>query len=378
MSFKFWSKRGVGATSTLTTFNDGRFLLGGSTSDIPSVHSATQLISGSIAGAPLNLYLKSGEITDRSKLNKLLAEPMTGVSGQYWLRMVVMDILLYGNAFAEIVGSLTDIQELRYIKYSSCSVLVDVSTGKPLYYNITPADGGKVKKISFDSVLHFRGVPDVAISPFVGKNVLSKFAQTLQFDAEVRKKSLSWLTNLIRPSIIFTSEANLKPETLREYRENIERVLSGDNFGKAIALGKGSSLKALELNGSLVDGDVVKLQHANASDIYNLFGLDYAILHSENSKYASFQQLQASMLKTCFNAIMCSIEGELNVKLLLSDAFEFRFDRSGFVKGDPEAYSAMILDQYKEGIIDDKTARKKLGYPPTMKVNSKPKGDNNE
>ena len=368
MNLKFWEKRGMGATSSLTTLNDGRFLLGSNNADIPAVHSATQLISGSIASAPLNIYLKNGEFVERSKLNKLLDEPMAGVSGQYWKRMLVMDILYYGNAFCEIVGSLNDIKELRYMKYSSCSVMVDVTTGKPLYYNITPSDGGKIRKLPYDSVLHFRGVPDVAISPFIGKNVLSRYAQTLQYDAELRNKSLTWLKNMVKPSIIFSSDMNLKPETLKDYRESIERIAGGADFGKTIALGKGATISTLSFKGSLVDGEVSVLKQANASDIYNLFGLDYAILHSENSKYASFQQLQASMLKTCFNAIMVSIEAELNVKLLLSDSFEFRFDRSGFIKGDPEAYSSMILAQYEKGIIDDATARKKLGYPPSMKM----------
>ena len=368
MNFKFWEKRGVGATSTLTTLNDGRFLLSSGAQSVPAVFSAVQLISGSIAAAPLDLYLKNGEIVERNKINRLLDEPMPGVSGQLWRRMVVMDILYHGNAFCEIVGSLNDIQELQYIKYSSCSVMVDVSTGKPLYYNITPADGGKVKKLSFDSVLHFRGVPDVTVSPFVGKNILRSFAETITYDADIRSKSVQWLSNLVKPSIVLSTTDNIKPETIKDYRENLASLIGGSNIGKSLVLGNGTTVKALELKGSLLDGDVSKLQHANASDIYNLFGLDYAILHSENSKYASFQQLQASMLKTCFNAIMASIEGELNVKLLISDAFEFKFDRSGFVKGDVEAYSAMILSQYDKGIIDAETARKKLGYPPNMKV----------
>jgi HK97 family phage portal protein len=321
--------------------------------NIPTVTACIDLICGTIASLPINLYKQSGDRTkpiddDRTAL---LNEDTNDTLNSYaWKWALVEDYLMAGAGYSYINRSRNTVKSLNYVENSKLTVLMNVD---PIFKKGQIQVNGETYRD-----FQFIKLPRKSKDGLTGKGILKENNVMLSVAYNQMIFEESMIKNGGNKRGFLKSATRLSKEAMDElklgwknlYQNNSENVLvlnNGIDFAEA-------SQTAVELQ-------LNEQKNSNAAEIGKLFLVPVNVLAGTAS-----DEEYNNWLKTCILPILSAFETALNKDLLLPSEKQnlyFAFDTSSLFAVDIEKRYKAYEIAVKNGILQTDEIRFKENYP---------------
>lgn len=334
--------------------------------ELSAVWSAVSQISNSVAKLPLYVYgRKNGSNTEIENhiIAKLLKKPNPFISKFDFFKTMVANLLLNGNAYAWIDrGSSNNINALWVLEPSSVGVNLDPSGRKLTYYI---SINGKAYQVPHTDIIHFKGL---SLDGYKGLNPIDTSKESIG----IAKASNQWLGsyygNGTSTGDILEVAAQLNKSAKDAIRAAWSEANSGlENAKKIAVLDAGMTYKQMT-NNKIVDMDFIATQRFySVEEVARIFNMPSTMLGDlSKATFSNVENLNLLYYKGCISPILCSIENELDDKLLLVNDNTFTsFDMSEELRGDTQARVSYYKELLSMGAISPNEVRIKEGFEPS-------------
>ncbi|WP_118133719.1 phage portal protein [Oceanicella sp. SM1341] len=312
-------------------------------SGIAVAHRCVMLIGELLAGVPLHVYRRDEKggrdrAADHPTYPVLHDMPNEMQTAFDFRLALVLDVLLAGNAYAEIIrNGRGQVVGLRRIDAASISV-ERLRNGRLRY---TEA-GAPAKVFLQDEILHIRyrlardGV--MGLSPIqIGRETFN-LALT-QGDTAAKQAAKGF-----RPegAVVFAQSINptQKVEVLDKLRQKIER---NDSTSGIMVLDGGADWKPFAFSSK--DAEFLESRKLTALDICRVYGVPPSAAGiTDNATYSNIGEESRALVQRCLAPMAKRIEQAMNMALLTAESrkvFFVEHDLAGLLRGDLAArYSA--------------------------------------
>ncbi|WJE54845.1 phage portal protein [Bacillus cereus] len=328
---------------------------------IPTVKSAVELISSSIAQLPIYMYVEH----DDSSIEKI-ADSRTSIlnheandfdASQVIKKKIVADYLLHGRAYLykDEKDKLhhfpaSKVQEENYTQDS-----ITVAKREYVYQGLSTVTLQEHQVIVIDS----------------GTNgLLVDSGQLFSTALEQLNYQQSLMQNGATPTGILKSASRLTQTAIDRLRESWTALYQGaKTAGKTVILEEGLDFQQLSMS-----PDKLQLTESNkqmVSEIARVFNIPESMLNSAANKYASNEQNSIQFLQGTLAPILTAIESAFDKKLLTQVekdlGYFFRFDVSELLRTTEKEKIETVTKALKDGVLSFNEARAKLDLPKVEK-----------
>lgn len=295
------------------------------------IFSAVSRISNALSAMPVQLYRSTTLV--KNKLNDMVGfEPNSNMTSCQFFKTMEACRGTEGNAYALKVfspdGTLSELRPLDPLRVKP----ILEETSNELWYKITPEHGAEYYLHNF-YILH---IPFISTNGYTGVNPVSVLFNTLQYNDEIQKFSMSQLEKGINAQVVLEAPANLG-EQQKEDMINDFMTTYKNTGGGILLLESGVQAKSLSL--SPVDAklfEVEKISRSRVAMVYNipphLLG-DYSDISFSSQEQQMLEFLMLTMLP-----IVTAYEQELTRKLLTREerkrGYHFVFDMNAILRAD--------------------------------------------
>lgn len=295
------------------------------------IFSAVSRISNALSAMPVQLYRSTTLV--KNKLNDMVGfEPNSNMTSCQFFKTMEACRGTEGNAYAlKVFGPDGTLSELRPLDPLRVKPILE-ETSNELWYKITPEHGAEYYLHNF-YILH---IPFISTNGYTGVNPVSVLFNTLQYNDEIQKFSMSQLEKGINAQVVLEAPANLG-EQQKEDMINDFMTTYKNTGGGILLLESGVQAKSLSL--SPVDAklfEVEKISRSRVAMVYNipphLLG-DYSDISFSSQEQQMLEFLMLTMLP-----IVTAYEQELTRKLLTREerkrGYHFVFDMNAILRAD--------------------------------------------
>ncbi len=320
----------------------------------------------SIGNLVSNMTIKQWENTNKGDrrvkdgLSRLVdIEPYKNMNRITWVKWLVTNLILYGEAFALPVMSRDGylIEGLQPIDYNRVSVVMKSTS----YEVIIDKLSNKPKRFAADEILHFVLNPDPN-NPFVGtgyKIPLRDVLKTLKLASDTKA---SFMQSGLMPSLIIAADSLFNNEeeedgkrptdrVIKDYKRSAER---GEPWVIPDELLKVHEIKPLTLSDIALNDNI----EADKREVAAVLGIPSYLLGVGKYDRDEFN----NFVSTKISNIAKTIEQELTKKLLISDYRYFKFDTNSLMDYSFSEKGSVYASLADKGIITPNEARDKLGF----------------
>ncbi|MCE2820312.1 MAG: phage portal protein [Phenylobacterium sp.] len=312
---------------------------------ISAVYAAVNLIAGTIATMPVQVYARQAD-GERDRLHNddlwwILNEEMTprwnAAAGWEHLGQ---SLLLRGDAFLRIrrnpMGRVLGLEPLAYDRVRP---LVQ-PPGDRLIYEISPDPllpsraAGKLEVIDQDDMIHVPGFG------FNGLQGLSPLRHALRLAAPVasamQEYSARFFSNGARPDYVLTTDQGLSPAAIDQLREQIQEAHGGlAKSRKPMLLTNG--LKTAPLSLPADEMQLLESRKFAVEEIARIYGVPpFMIGHNEKTTSwgSGVEAMGVGFVRYTLRQHLNKIEGELNRKLIRGPRKVLAFDTTDLERAD--------------------------------------------
>lgn len=324
---------------------------------INTVWACVNIISNAVASLPLDLYRRTENGREKAtdhRLYKLTKYPSLDMPAYNYMESLLVNLLVYGNAYVELVKTRGQIRELHLIPSNRISVS---DADGQVKYNYLDDDG--VVSGTFE---------DGQIMPIVGKcfnghNGLSPVEMGLKSIGLARALEafgLSYFERGARPSGFLSTSRKLSDQAVaRLKRAFADQYMGSKNSGKMIILEDG--LKYDQAQNGNDSSQFLESRRFAVEEISRLFAVPLYML-GDTSKTTSWgagiESMGISFVTYCLQPFLSRIEEAYSFYLLSDrpqsgglserDLYYFEFNVAGLLRGDQksryEAYHTALMD----------------------------------
>jgi HK97 family phage portal protein len=268
----------------------------------PVVRRAVQMITDSLATAPVHITQGGARLDAFHPLVRLLDNPSPASSGCQLREALASYLLLHGNAYVELVTGADGLPEELYALRPERMTIMAGASGWPAYYNYA-VDGQSVR-FAVDSlsgrsdVLHLKNFHP--LDDHYGCGFLDAAESAIESHNAAARWALSLLENAARPSGALTFEGgdgstSLSNEQFTRLKAEMAEHFSGSsNAGRPLLLEGGLKWQPLSL--SPTDMDFINGKNACARDIALAFGVPPMLLGIPgDATYANYQEANRAL-----------------------------------------------------------------------------------
>lgn len=326
-------------------------------------------ISGTIASLPAAVYnIEDGrrsEATDHP-LNRLIT---TGANAhQTWadfIEIVLSDVLINGNALAEIVTSVEGtVTELKPIPWRSVSVS-QTASGRLAYDFVEPALNGSTglsRRLLEDDVLHLKDRSDNGL---VGVPRLRRAAMAGENATRLDMHTGLMYENGGRPGGFLTAEGKLSEQSAMRLKQSWNSLFSGAGRGRTAVLEHGLKYEAFDTF-SPEDQEILNARRFTVEEIARVFGVPPVMVGDlSNSSFTNSETMLRFFAQSTLTQWCRKIETEFS-RSVFSDSergsFELDVDLSGLLRGDPETRWNAHQIAIDSGVLDPEEVREIEGF----------------
>lgn len=333
----------------------------------PIVYRCVKEITTAIGSVDLEVKVGEKEV-ETHDLTKLLKRPNINQSWPEFLREVVSEYLLSGNAF--ILQSPEVGKPLELFVMQSRFVTVEVGKmGLPLNYIY---DTGSFKKtFPVDQITRLSAIIDWKDynpnNKFLGLPAMSAAA----LSADVHNNGLKWNASLLenggKMSGVLQIEGEPSDDAIARLKKYFKEQFQGkDNAGGIPVATDGA--KFVPFDRSPVDMDYMSTMKETAKYIASCFGVPLFLIDNDNS---SFNNVEQAKERLWTDTVLPLLDAVLNV---LSNRFSALYNQPIEICYDADSIPALAKVRQtkvdntkglvKDGIITINEGRKELGYDP--------------
>lgn len=327
----------------------------------PWVFAANQAISRGVSRLVMKIYqydakgnrdrIRSdlpGSLGRKSvgqSLDALMRQPEPGVGRQEWLRKIVLDKGVYGNAIVtKDRNAATGMPEsLWHVPWKR--VIVQEGEDVPvLYYEVRSRTGTKdPARFSPDDVIHFGRGTDVD-SP-IGISPLAPLKFTLALHDALWRHAVSYFANAARPSGMVQLDKGASESVIKAIREQVQDLYtSPENAGRVLV----TSGNWQSITDSPDQAQIIELARLSREEVAAAYGipqpmmgiLDRAILNNTKELRNFFQ-------RDTIGVEAAAIEDDLMAQLVLASpawtSVFMEFDLAESMRPDLEALAEVAM-----------------------------------
>lgn len=356
----FWREYG-GATSFL-----GKRVSVDQALQLSTVWACVRLLSETLATLPLGFYRRNTDgsrtsATSHQLYNVLHNQPNADMTAVVFWEVVVASMLLWGNAYIEIIRSAGTVAALQFLIPARMNVRRLAGGGYEYRYRDTSSSSVE-RVIREESLMHIPawstdGV--FGISPIAyGANVFGTAIETDRASAETFRDSL-------RSPGLVTMDMLLKKQQREDIRAHVKDV---SDRGGVMVLEKGASFQKLGFDPE--SAELLASRSFNVEEICRWFGLDPAMVGHGGKDSNWGTGLEQKMLWFLIFALRkwcVRIEQAIRKDLLSPverQTLFAEFNMEGLLRGDSTARATWYQIMTRCGLMTRDEGRAKENLPP--------------
>ena len=305
------------------------------------VYRATTLIANDIARTP-------AEFSNHS-LERIWESPNRYQSGFDFRRQLMMNVLLFGNAFALINRRNNgEVYELVCLHSNSIQMVVDGPT--PYYKHSTYG------KIALEDMLHLRANN---IDGMWGQSPINLCRTALVIALNQENNVKKNAENGGLPNLAFVSQGPMNQAARQGMLNEFMKNHTGTNAGKPFIASE--NMRIEKLTSTSVASDMDLARRWSVSDVSRMFGVPTSYLaDTQGSVYGSMEFMSRMYLDSCLSHWFAMLSSEWEMKMGEEPLFDTdRITRPTMT----ETFNALRTG-VESGVISRNEARAYIDYPP--------------
>ncbi|WP_125708063.1 phage portal protein [Companilactobacillus zhongbaensis] len=322
------------------------------------VFSAIRILASDVASSPIQL-LRGETLAVKDKYFNLLNKKPNDLIDGFHLKFALMaNLLLNGNAYAEI-DDVDNPREIKFVKNSSMTVKQDEDSGA-LIYEISNSKN-QTRRVKPSHILHFKYFSQDGVT---GVSPLMSLRDELNLQKTGNKMLMGFYKNGISSNgVLKVNKSDLDADAKNHIRDEFEKVNAGSqNSSRTIVMDSSMDYTPLEIN-----ADVLKLVNSNdwsSKQIAKVFGLSTYQLGVEEN-HSSVSQTNLNYINGTLSHYFNVFSAELDFKLLSNtDKQSFRFNTDSLFSVDPQTATKNAIQAVQGGLITINEARRKMNLSP--------------
>lgn len=331
---------------------------------LSTVYRCVNLLSDSIASLPVNPYTYKGDWKsinyDDGKYNLLNVQPNPYMSAFMFKKLMIMYLLLKGNAYILIEraknGKIISLNLLQ-----SDFMTVDIIGGDIVYrYALAPEGSGAYDKSQIIHLMNY------TVDGIVGVSTLTYAADCLgiAYSSEAHAGNF-WnsggnMAGILAPK----SGATMSAKQSAAAKEALVTQLSADLGGKSnsvVVLGDGLEYQPISVNPK--DSQLLESRAFNVQEICRFFGVPPSLAYSETGKFSTAEQQSLDYLNNSLTPLIEKAESEFFRKIYLPSEWnysELKFDVENIMRLDAVSRGDFYSKMFRVGAYTTNEIREKL------------------
>lgn len=359
-----------GAQAYISTYADtGRTITPENARESPTVYACTRLISQSIARMEWRVMRREDGISVPARehpLYRLLnVEPTAYMGAMVWRESMLLDCLLYGNAYAVIErdpsGRPVGLHKLR-----ADSVEVDRGEdGTPIYSYHSAIGGGYTRSSQvwqgYD-IFHLRAP---SLDGLLGETPIYLVRNIIGVELEAEKYVASFFRNGARPAGLIKVTGTLTDEALKRLRQSWQAVTGGaENAGRVAILESGYDWESVSVNPE--EAKLVELRSYCRSQIASAFNVPvHMVGDASKTSYASAEQGNSEFVQHCLSNWASRFEEECARKLIRdNEQIDTQISFDAMLRGDLSSRFSAYSVALNNGFLTINEVREREQYAP--------------
>lgn len=314
---------------------------------ISAVYACVAAISETVGSLPLEVYRNTDQGREKAKthpLYKILhAEPNGYQTAMEFREQMQRHVLLRGNAYAEIVWSITGrIEALKPMHPDSVTVLT-TPDGRLLYE--TKDRMGRTRRLLSDEVLHLRYHSDDGL---MGRSPIQVARDTVGLALAERTHGAKLFEQGTKLSGVIETPPGTTKEQASQIRDSWATGQAGVmNHGKTPVLPQGASYKTVSM--TLEDAEWIEARRLSIVECARLFRVPPVMIGDmEAANYSNVVELARFFVTNTLRRHLVMWEQAINRACITNPAFFVEHNVEGLLRGDSLARSNF----YQRGIED--------------------------
>lgn len=329
--------------------------LDGSATSLSAFYAAMELISNGVAQLPI-LVKKDNKIDSKHPINLLFKNAL--ISKFNFMKMLITDVILHGNAFAYIERAEDGTPiNLIYCEYGSVSIAYNKQK-QEIYYQIPFVKRGKIEPID---VIHLYkdskdGVNGISLAAYAN--------EVIKLSKATDKAASKYYSSGCALQGALTIKGARKDA--KEQARQAFAATHGDKGNGLVILDDDMTYQPLSSNAN--DSQMIEARTFNVAEIARFFNIN-PILLGDNSG-ANFSSIEAANIEFVSHTLqpyITMVEDEFNRKLVKpseSKNIYIDIDEKFLMKGDMNTTADYLQKLTNAGIMSVNEAREYLGMTP--------------
>ena len=327
---------------------------------LSAVFAAIEIISNSVAELPINVKTREDDKTGLIKVHPIYDALNNGLMTKFMLiKMLVTDMLLYGNGIAYIDREMDGTpKSIIYCPYGSYNIMYNVNT-RQLSYKITSIRKGQIEPID---IIHLVKNSKNGVE---GIGVLYYASHTLDLAKATEKAAQDYFSSGCHVAgILSTNATRLTREQRESIRDAWNQAHGNKGTGMAI-LENGMQYSPVAANSK--ESQLLETRLFNLNDIARFFSISPVLLG--DLSHSSYSTIEASLLEFVTHTLfpyITLIENEFTRKLIKPSEKNLfiDLDENYIVKSDKQSQANYLSTLVGKGIMTINEARHQLGLNP--------------
>ena len=325
---------------------------------VPTVWACVALLANAVSMLPLETFKRSpSDIPTKLPSPSLLLNPYGDMTQSEWLHMLMVSLLLRGNAIGRIVArdGFQYPTQIQLLNPDSVAIKVDRDTGTLSY--ILTVDG-KQEKIPNVDIWHVRGMTMPGSK--VGLSPISYAAATLGVDLSSRQFAQDFFTGGGIPKAVIKSNQTV---TQTQSRTLKDRLLAGARNREPIVLGDG--LEYMPISVKPEESQFLLTQQANVAQVARYFSIPDVMVGGSGGgsmTYSSVEMLGTYFLTYSVSFWLKRIEDAMYS--LRPGAQYVRFNTSALLRTDAETQAKVHVQLLAGKVLTPTEVRASYDLPP--------------
>jgi len=332
---------------------------------LATVWACVRLIAETLASLPLGFYQRNEDgsrtaATRHNLYNLLHNQPNADMTAVVFWEVVVASLLLWGNAYIEIIRSGKTVIALGFLLPWRMKPPRRLPNGE-LEYRYTD-DNGAERVIAGADIMH---ITAFSLDGICGISPVSYGANVLGTSIATDKASAETFRDAMRSPGIITVTSVLKNDQREQIRAHVKKVA---DEGGVYVLEKGAGFEKLKFNP--VDAELLASRAWNVEEICRWFGLDPAMVGhgGKDSNWGTgLEQKMLWFLVFALRKWCVRIEQAVRKNLLTPVerlTFFAEFNMEGLLRGDSEARQSFYASAAQNGWKTRNEIRRLENDPP--------------
>lgn len=331
---------------------------------LSTVWACVRLISETVATLPLGFYARNADgsktpATTHDLYEILHNQPNANMTAVVFWEVVVASMLLWGNAYIEIIRSGNTVIALHFL--IPARVVVRLREDGSYEYRYRDVPSAKERVIAEANMMH---VPAFSTDGVFGLSPIAYGANVFGTAMDTDQASSETFQGAMRSPGIVTMDALLKPEQREQIRVHVKTVAAS---GGVFVLEKGVDFKMLGFDP--VSAELLASRAWNVEEMCRWFGVDPVMVghgNKDSNWGTGLEQKMIWFLTLALRKWCVRIEQAVRKKLLTPverAKFFAEFALEGLLRGDSTARAAFYSVMTQNGVMTRDQCRQLENWP---------------